>query len=222
MPQVVDTCDIPLTQQTKHSHRRHFRKGKSFIRQIRESSCLQATDRQMFVLPSERSLKIPFRLLGRGSMPAAPSSELPTLSESRQSYSLGSDARPELNQIKKRRGCHTSAKHPRLSRMPSAVSNTVCPLTIPCTGAPLCHEPEELHDCNHVERSDQFCTDSSNIPAISLRGGGEQQQSTCIWLSRALASVPPPNDIRSAKSFVAQRASRPDRLRESYHVSPVR
>jgi hypothetical protein len=71
MPQVVGTCDIPLTQLTKHSHRRHVRKRKSFIPQVQESSCLKAHDRQMFVLPPDPSLKIPFRALGRDSIPPA-------------------------------------------------------------------------------------------------------------------------------------------------------
>jgi hypothetical protein len=49
---------------TTHSHRWHVCKAEKRYFANSEASCLSAPDRQLFVLPSEPSLKIPFRMLG--------------------------------------------------------------------------------------------------------------------------------------------------------------
>ena len=49
---------------TRHSHREYVRKAKSLIPQIRKHLASKLAIVKLFVLPSEPSLKFPFRVLG--------------------------------------------------------------------------------------------------------------------------------------------------------------
>jgi hypothetical protein len=104
---------------TKHNHRRHVCKAEKLYFVNSEASCLQAPVRQLFVLRSEPSLKIPFRMLGArrcaGWRVLAPS-------ESRQSYSVWKcRAFRESTKVEKRRGCD----NPRMTPFDDLVRPTL-------------------------------------------------------------------------------------------------